>query len=349
MRVVYTGSFDIYHNGHKDIVDRLNNLYGDKNVYIVIGVNANKTRLIPVKDSIKIIKSIHRKNPIYSHTGLISDFCKGYDIDLICKGVRSYQDFESEVTQAKYNGEVLGNTETSIMISKASHISSSAVKTLINTANLYHLENLEKIESLIPFQMMSYLVNKTDLLKDFFCIELGGSESEFTDIKTCLSERPYHNLYHSYNIIKSVRKIHYTDIPYGNKILMFIAAFYHDIVYDPLSETNEEDSVEKLKKTSFFANSGNIIASYIITTKWNEKSEYYIENKFKNIDCEQLATEDYELFYFNQINVIDEIGKEKHKKFMNYLVNDPDSLNLLSLNKETIRNNVDKFLNEYYG
>ena len=57
--------------------------------------------------------------------------------------------------------------------------------------------------------------------------------------------RAYHNLTHINNMLQEAAKFDHKII---DKTVLFFAIWFHDIIYDPLSKTNEKDSAEFAKK-----------------------------------------------------------------------------------------------------
>lgn len=57
--------------------------------------------------------------------------------------------------------------------------------------------------------------------------------------------RAYHNLTHINNMLQEAAKF---DQKITDKEVVLLAIWFHDIIYDPLSKTNEKDSAELAKK-----------------------------------------------------------------------------------------------------
>lgn len=57
--------------------------------------------------------------------------------------------------------------------------------------------------------------------------------------------RAYHNLTHINNMLEEAAKF---DEKITDKAVLLLAIWFHDIIYDPLSKTNEKDSAEFAKK-----------------------------------------------------------------------------------------------------
>ncbi len=154
MRIaVYPGSFDPITNGHLDIIERASKIY-DK---LVVGVlsNGNKKPLFSAEERVEMIRKVtnHIKNvEVDTFAGLLVDFAKSKDAEVIVKGLRTVADFEYEFQMALLNKTLNPECETVFMMTntKYSYISSSMVKELAhfhgNLTGLVPCEILETIK-----------------------------------------------------------------------------------------------------------------------------------------------------------------------------------------------------------
>lgn len=154
MRIaVYPGSFDPITNGHLDIIERASKIY-DK---LVVGVlsNGNKKPLFSAEERVEMICKVtnHIKNvEVDTFAGLLVDFAKSKDAEVIVKGLRTVADFEYEFQMALLNKTLNPECETVFMMTntKYSYISSSMVKELAhfhgNLTGLVPCEILETIK-----------------------------------------------------------------------------------------------------------------------------------------------------------------------------------------------------------
>lgn len=131
---VYPGSFDPITNGHLDIIKRASKIY-DK---VIVGVlnNPNKKKpMFSVEERIELIKSVTEDIPNVEadgFTGLLVDFAKANNAQVIVKGLRTVADFEYELQMALLNKALNPEYETVFLMTdtKYSYISSSMVKEL---------------------------------------------------------------------------------------------------------------------------------------------------------------------------------------------------------------------------
>ncbi len=131
MKAVYPGSFDPITYGHLDIIKR-SLKYTDK---LTIGVlnNPSKTSLFSAQERVNLIKELVKdlENVEVKHfDGLLVDFTRSEDSDVIIRGFRTVSDYEYELQMAHINYKLDDNIETIFMVAKNkySYLSSSIVK-----------------------------------------------------------------------------------------------------------------------------------------------------------------------------------------------------------------------------
>ncbi len=131
MKAVYPGSFDPITNGHIDIIKR-SLKYTDK---LTIGVlnNPSKSSLFSAEERVALIKEIVKDMAnveVKYFGGLLVDFTRAEDSDVIIRGFRTVSDYEYELQMAHVNYELDKNIETVFMVARNeySHLSSSIVK-----------------------------------------------------------------------------------------------------------------------------------------------------------------------------------------------------------------------------
>lgn len=128
---VYPGSFDPVTNGHLDIIKRASKIYD----HVVVGVldNLNKKPLFTALERasmiMKVVADIDNVS-VDIFSGLLVDFVKQKNADVVVKGLRTVKDFEYEFQMALLNKALDSECETVFMMTDAkySYISSSMVK-----------------------------------------------------------------------------------------------------------------------------------------------------------------------------------------------------------------------------
>ena len=132
MRIaVYPGSFDPVTLGHGDIIERTAKMF-DK---VIIGVLNNnvKTPLFSVQERVNMLKEVTAHLPnveVQSFEGLLVDFLRRNDAQVIVRGLRAVTDFEYELQMAQTNRVMAPEIDTIFLTTnlKYSYLSSSIVK-----------------------------------------------------------------------------------------------------------------------------------------------------------------------------------------------------------------------------
>ena len=130
-RAVCPGSFDPITNGHLDIIKRASTQYDE--LVIAVFINRSKNNLFDVQERMKLIEETTKdlKNVrVDSWSGLVVDYCKANNIQVIVKGLRAVSDFDYELQMAQVN--LHEGVETMFMATNPAHsfLSSSLVKEL---------------------------------------------------------------------------------------------------------------------------------------------------------------------------------------------------------------------------
>jgi pantetheine-phosphate adenylyltransferase len=129
-RAVCPGSFDPVTLGHLDIIGRSALLYDE--VLVAVGLNASKRRMFSFDERTDMLRDATKQwanVTVTSFDGLIVDFCKQNDVQVIVKGLRAISDFDYELQMAQMNHGLQG-VETMFMTTNPlySFLSSSLVK-----------------------------------------------------------------------------------------------------------------------------------------------------------------------------------------------------------------------------
>ncbi|WP_144120514.1 pantetheine-phosphate adenylyltransferase [Catellatospora sichuanensis] len=129
-RAVCPGSFDPVTRGHLDIIDRSSRLFDE--VIVAVLVNQSKQGLFSVQERIEILREVTKNLPnvrIESFQGLLVDYCRDNDAQVVVKGIRAVSDFDYELQMAQMNIGLSG-VETLFMPTNPlySFVASSLVK-----------------------------------------------------------------------------------------------------------------------------------------------------------------------------------------------------------------------------
>ncbi len=131
-RAVCPGSFDPITYGHLDIIERASKQFDE--VIVAVFANRKKEGLFSVEERLDLIAanvSRYGNVKVDSGSGLIVDYCKAKDVDVIVKGLRAVTDFDYELQMAQVHTQASG-VETMFMATSPTHsfLSSSIVKEL---------------------------------------------------------------------------------------------------------------------------------------------------------------------------------------------------------------------------
>ena len=128
---VYPGSFDPVTNGHLDIIRRGAALFD--RVIVAVLHNPSKQGLFPVDRRLDMLRRVCADLPnvqVDSFQGLLVDYIRQTEADVILRGLRSTTDFESELPMAQLNRSMFVKAETLFLPASPQHLctSSSAVR-----------------------------------------------------------------------------------------------------------------------------------------------------------------------------------------------------------------------------
>lgn len=128
---IYPGSFDPPTQGHLDVIKRAAAIFPRLTVAVVVNPTKREPmftveeRKAMIRDCVREIAHVD----VADFRGLLADFVKGLDADVIIKGLRVVSDFEVEMSTALMNRS-LSDVDTMFLMSDQhySFVSSSLVK-----------------------------------------------------------------------------------------------------------------------------------------------------------------------------------------------------------------------------
>jgi pantetheine-phosphate adenylyltransferase len=131
-RAIYPGSFDPLTNGHIDIIERSTRLFDE--VIVAILTNAAKSPLFTVEERLDLMKTILQ--PRFKNVrldvfhGLLVDYARRCNAQVIVRGIRAVTDYEYEFQMALMNRRLTPEIETVFMMpaESYSYLSSRLVK-----------------------------------------------------------------------------------------------------------------------------------------------------------------------------------------------------------------------------
>ena len=130
-RAVYPGTFDPMTMGHVDLVKRASKLFDS--VIIAIASSDSKKPMFSLEERIEIGNKIFADDPkveVVGFSGLLVNFAKDNDANILIRGLRLVADFEYEFQLANMNRAMSPDIESVFLTPKEeySYISSSLVK-----------------------------------------------------------------------------------------------------------------------------------------------------------------------------------------------------------------------------
>jgi len=128
---IYPGSFDPVTFGHIDIIERASKMF-DK-ITVGVLVNQGKTPLFSVEERVNILKEVTKHLPnvrVDSFDGLLVEYAKKEQANVIIRGLRAVTDFEYELQIAQTNHKLCDEIDTVFLITSLeyAYLSSSTVR-----------------------------------------------------------------------------------------------------------------------------------------------------------------------------------------------------------------------------
>lgn len=154
-KAVYPGSFDPITNGHLDIIKRAAQVFDQ--VKVVVMINPEKQGLFNIEERVQMIDNAIgdlQNVEIECSGGLLINYMKEKEINVIVKGLRGVSDFDYEIQMAHMNNKLDPSIETVFMMTSAqySYISSSAVKQVAKFGG--------SLQGLVPDEVAKKLVSR---------------------------------------------------------------------------------------------------------------------------------------------------------------------------------------------
>ncbi|MFM8454191.1 MAG: pantetheine-phosphate adenylyltransferase [Gammaproteobacteria bacterium] len=134
MKAVFPGTFDPITKGHLDIIERAVRLFSP--LIIGVAVQSNKQPCFSIQERVSFIEEAvaHLKQvQVQFFDGLLVNWLKSVQAQVIVRGVRSALDWEYELNLWRVNQSLAPEFETVFLspASEVNHISSSLVRELL--------------------------------------------------------------------------------------------------------------------------------------------------------------------------------------------------------------------------
>lgn len=152
---IYPGSFDPVTLGHFDIIKRASKIFD----HVIIGVlnNTQKTPLFSLEERVKMLQDAVSgldNVSVESFEGLLVDFVKQKNTNVVIRGLRALTDFDLEMQMAQSNRIVAPEVDTVFLSTSLeySYLSSSTVKEYARYG--------VRLEDFVPECVVSKLIDK---------------------------------------------------------------------------------------------------------------------------------------------------------------------------------------------
>lgn len=128
---IYPGTFDPITNGHIDLVNRAARLFDE--VILAIAANPTKQPMFSLAERVALAEHIFHGNAkvrVLGFSGLLANFAKDHQAQVLLRGVRAVADFEYEFQLASMNRQLNPDLDSLFMTpsEKNMFISSTLVK-----------------------------------------------------------------------------------------------------------------------------------------------------------------------------------------------------------------------------
>ncbi len=131
---IYPGSFDPLTNGHMDILERAAQMF--EKIIVTVAVNNKKTAVFSGDERVELIrqaikgKEWEHKIEIEQFTGLLINFAREKNVNVLLRGVRQISDFEYEFRMALTNRRLAPEIDTVFLMpdEQLTFISATIVK-----------------------------------------------------------------------------------------------------------------------------------------------------------------------------------------------------------------------------
>ncbi|MEJ2142718.1 MAG: pantetheine-phosphate adenylyltransferase [Gammaproteobacteria bacterium] len=130
---IYPGTFDPITNGHSDLVQRAARIFDKVVLAVAKGQEGLKQPVFSVDERVALARDVLneiRNVEVIQFDGLLVDFVKQQNAQVILRGLRAVSDFEYEFQLASMNRHLDENIETMFLTpaEQYSYISSSLVR-----------------------------------------------------------------------------------------------------------------------------------------------------------------------------------------------------------------------------
>lgn len=113
LKVIYPGTFDPVTLGHEDLVRRASQLFPQ--VVVAVAGSINKNTMFSLDERVALTKAVFVSIPnveVVGFSGLLMEFVKAQQAQMVIRGLRATSDFEYEFQLAGMNRKLYPEFET---------------------------------------------------------------------------------------------------------------------------------------------------------------------------------------------------------------------------------------------
>ena len=130
-KAIYPGTFDPLTNGHSDLVIRAAKLFDE--VIVAVASNPSKQPMFSLAERVELAQQVFSHVPnvtVVGFSGLLAEFARQHQAQVLLRGVRAVADFEYEFQLASMNRQLNSDLDSLFMTpsEKNTFISSTLVK-----------------------------------------------------------------------------------------------------------------------------------------------------------------------------------------------------------------------------
>ncbi|MEX2502294.1 MAG: pantetheine-phosphate adenylyltransferase [Trueperaceae bacterium] len=163
IHAVYPGSFDPVHNGHEDVIRRSARIY-DRLTVAVLDNSLKPDASFDIDERLEILREVVGDLPnvrAERFEGLLAEYMRQVDANVIVKGLRAISDFEYELQMAHLNRQLNPEVETTFIMTATrwSYVSSTRIKELVrygaDVSRLVPAATLRRLQAKVPADTQS--------------------------------------------------------------------------------------------------------------------------------------------------------------------------------------------------
>lgn len=153
--IVYPGFFDPFTLGHLNIVERAVKVFDV--VVVAVAQDSPKRAMFSTQERIQMIQEVFQKREdvkVDQFHGLLVDYLKKKNSNILLRGIRTVSDFEYEYQMALSNKAMNENVETFFMMTEARHsfLSSTIAKEIAGLGG--------DVSQMVPQQVWQWIQRK---------------------------------------------------------------------------------------------------------------------------------------------------------------------------------------------